>query len=270
MTRGLSWARTKARIHDLRRCSGRREPRGVREIARILNAEAIPARRGGPWSGEQVRRVLAEPRPDVETTSQVQEVLLPSQWLTKPQRDRIRQAAGRFTLEIEVLMATGLRRFELCGLKAGDVQVDGAQPVLVVRSGKGRRRPGPPRPGRPRSGGKRRVVALTPRLAGLLREHIEANHLRADRFLCRNSRGRPWKPDALGKMVKRVAVRAGLPHVHTHTFRHTFGTLCAQATPVVFFGKQMLGHSHLSTTEIYSHTVETQVSDALAKIDELL
>ena len=54
---------------------------------------------------------------------------------------------------------------------------------------------------------------------------------------------------------------------HPHTFRHTFGTnLIANGTDI-FVARDLLGHSHSSTTEIYVHTSWERRSEAIERLE---
>ena len=65
-------------------------------------------------------------------------------------------------------------------------------------------------------------------------------------------------------MVARYAVNAGiLKHVTPHTLRHTFATDLYRETTNIRLTQKALGHSNLTTTQIYTHIVDEQLEEAL-------
>ena len=77
-------------------------------------------------------------------------------------------------------------------------------------------------------------------------------------------------PDAsyTSKLLKRWTQTAGLrKHVTFHTRRHTFATTVtlSQKIPIETVSK-MLGHTSLSTTQIYAKVVDTKISEDMAAL----
>jgi len=61
-------------------------------------------------------------------------------------------------------------------------------------------------------------------------------------------------------MIKRYAKRAGIEkEIHPHTLRHTFGTDLYRETKNLRMVQKSLGHSHISTAEIYTHIVDDEL-----------
>lgn len=145
---------------------------------------------------------------------------------------------------VEVLYACGLRLSELQGLNLADVDIV-ADRVRVL--GKGR---------------KERIVPLG-RLAGVAlrryeprRDELVAAAEGADRrALFLSASGRRLSTRQIQKIVggflARVADETGLS---THSIRHSFATHLVDAGADLMAVKELLGHSSLSTTGIYTHT----------------
>ena len=103
----------------------------------------------------------------------------------------------RDRLLIKTAWRTGLRRVELAKLRPMDIH-DG---FLIVREGKG---------------GKDRVIPLLPSLETELGIYTQGME-----------RGRPifdLTPGSISNRIHILAVRAGVPHIHTHSLRHKFAT----------------------------------------------
>jgi integrase/recombinase XerD len=66
------------------------------------------------------------------------------------------------------------------------------------------------------------------------------------------------------QMLKRVAVKAGIQkNIHPHTLRHSFATDLYREASKIRLVQKALGHSHLSTTMIYTHILDEEFEEAL-------
>lgn len=142
---------------------------------------------------------------------------------------------------LETLYATGLRRMELAALKRYDIDLN--RQLLFVRAGKG---------------AKDRVVPLGERAALWIDKYlIEARpELVAGEpdALFVTDYGERISPAWLADKVKRYMRFAGIERTGaTHLFRHACATHMLENGADVRFLQEMLGHSQLSTTEIYTH-----------------
>jgi integrase/recombinase XerD len=152
---------------------------------------------------------------------------------------------------IETLYSTGIRRAELINLKLYDV--DTRNGTLMVREGKGK---------------KDRMLPLGER-AGLwidkytedIRPSLVIEPDNGTLFL--HEFGEPFHKNRLTDLVKKYIEQAGINKPGAcHIFRHTMATLMLDNGADIRFIQAMLGHSQLSTTEIY-----TQVS--IKKLKEI-
>jgi integrase/recombinase XerD len=150
---------------------------------------------------------------------------------------------------LETLYSTAIRRMELSSLKVHDL--DTRHGTLMVRLGKG---------------GKDRVVPVGARACAWLDRYLadvrpELLGARDAGTLFLTDFGEPFEKNRLGDLVKRYIARAGLDVPGAcHLFRHACATHMLENGADIRFIQALLGHSELSTTQIY-----TQVSIAKLK-----
>jgi len=152
---------------------------------------------------------------------------------------------------IEVLYATGLRVSELVSLRASDLHLD--QGYLQC-SGKGN---------------KQRVVPMGETAAAWVRRYLADGRpallrRRESPWLFPNMRGGA-RLSRLGvwKLVKAYGVRAGIrARLSPHVLRHSFATHLLERGADLRAIQSMLGHSDLSTTQIYTHVLEARLRQA--------
>jgi integrase/recombinase XerD len=177
------------------------------------------------------------------SVAQIEEVLNTCD-VTKPEGLRMRAM-------LETLYSTGIRRFELAGLKLFDVDIE--RGCLMVRLGKG---------------AKDRLVPVGDRACAWLgkylnevRPELVTNH--DDYTLFLDDDGRGFDPGKLGDHVKKHLTAAGVTHVGAcHLFRVACATHMLENGADIRFIQSLLGHAKLDTTQIY-----TLVS--LAKLKEV-
>ena len=155
---------------------------------------------------------------------------------------------------MELLYATGMRVSELVGLPVAAAR--GTPEMLLVRG----------------KGGKERMVPLSPPARAALTEWITvrdrmeekacANGKKPSRFLF-PSRGKSGHLSRSGfyLLVKKLAAKGGVSpaKVTPHTFRHALAThLLANGADLRSI-QTLLGHSDISTTEIYTHVLDERL-----------
>ena len=164
--------------------------------------------------------------------------------VTKPEGLRMRAM-------LEVLYSTGIRRFELAGVKLFDVDVE--RGALMVRQGKG---------------AKDRLVPLGDRACAWVDKYLREIRPELatgvdDYRLFVDDDGRGFTPERIGDQVKRQLVAAGIEHPGScHLFRVACATHMLENGADIRFIQSLLGHAKLDTTQIY-----TLVS--LAKLKEV-
>lgn len=142
---------------------------------------------------------------------------------------------------VELLFGTGLRVSELCSLTLS--RVDLSEGSIRVHG----------------KGSKERIIQICqPPILHILREYRAATirqHGAADsRPFFMNRFGRALSPQTVRHTIRSLAARAGITkRVTPHTFRHTFATLLLDEGVDIRFIQSILGHSSLTTTQIYTH-----------------
>jgi integrase len=140
---------------------------------------------------------------------------------------------------------TGLRRSEVIGLRARDLELN--EGVLIIKYR--------------RKGGKftAREVGETS-VYEALKDYLAAagrrNVLGSERPLwTRHDRaGRPGAPltsRAFVENLKAYAKEAGLPHIHLHQTRHTYARIVAEETGSFLEAQEALDHENAATTRVY-------------------
>ncbi len=142
---------------------------------------------------------------------------------------------------MEVMYGAGLRVSELIFLKLQDINLDAG--ILRVMG----------------KGSKERIVPigtqakkLTSQWLGTARPILLKNIPSEYLFIARA--GKPMTRQAFWKIIKKQALLAGLPQKITpHTLRHSFATHLLEGGADLRSVQTMLGHSDISTTQIYTH-----------------
>jgi integrase/recombinase XerD len=171
--------------------------------------------------------------PDVLTVEEVQRLL------RAPPRDTVLGIRDRAMLE--VLYAAGLRVSELLSLTLGQVNLD----LRFVRClGKGN---------------KERLVPLGRKAIAAVRRYLSDSRpellgKRQSELLFLNRYGRRMSRQGFWQKVKRYALAAGIKgQIYPHTLRHSFATHLLERGADLRAVQMMLGHSDISTTQIYTH-----------------
>jgi len=158
--------------------------------------------------------------------------------------------AWRDRLALELLYGAGFRVSELCALRYGQVSFDeGVARIL----GKG---------GKPRLCPLGRVAMSV--LEKWKREYASATGY-ADPVLV-GAKGKQWTPRAVQRMLKRYLSLAALPmDLSPHKIRHSYATHLLDNGADLRLVQELLGHSKLSTTQIYTHVNMGRLREAFAQ-----
>lgn len=157
-------------------------------------------------------------------------------------------------LVLELLFSTGLRVSELCDLTQNTFQLSGNCLRLLI-NGKGQ---------------KERVIQLTtPELLNLAKKYCDtfAKEIQSSGFILLNRRGNPLSPQSVRRIIERHSQRVhSTLHITPHMFRHTFATSLLEAGMDIRYIQSLLGHSSISTTQIYTHVTTYHQTLLLAEM----
>ena len=178
------------------------------------------------------------------------------QFLTEEEIDQLFAAPDTSTEEgirdralLEVMYGGGLRVSEMVTLKQTDVDIHSG---LVVCHGKG---------------SKERRVPIGKSAIHWLQQYIRVKAAygkmtSAHMFV---NRGRPLTRQFAWSMIKRYAAKAGVKDISPHTLRHSFATHLLQNGADSRSVQALLGHSDISTTQIYTHITDRHLRSSYDK-----
>ena len=150
----------------------------------------------------------------------------------------------------ELLFSSGMRISELCSLQPKDVNLyDGT--ILIY--GKGDK--------------ERRIQIGNESVISILRKYKEefADEIRKCQHFFTNQNGNPLSDQAVRRMINKYCSLAAIEmHITPHMFRHTFATSLLEADVDIRYIQEMLGHSSINITEIYTHVAVAKQRDILA------
>ena len=165
-------------------------------------------------------------------------------FLTEPETNRLletsaqsKKFAPRDKALFELMYSSGLRRSEVTGLKIKDVNYfNGVVKVL----GKGN---------------KERLVPVTDAALQAIKDYLACRaHPQPEEALFLNNHGKPLTGDGLAYIFKNTAISAHLARkVTPHSLRHSFATHLLNNGCDLRSLQEMLGHSSLAATQVYTH-----------------
>ena len=148
---------------------------------------------------------------------------------------------------IELMYSTGIRVSELAGIRVGDLQLDAGCLRCIGKGNKERLVPV----------GKKALAVVEAYLKKSRPELLRDN---ASAHLFLNQRGRAMDRITIWKMMGRYGRKAALRKpLKPHTLRHSFATHLLDRGADLRSVQMMLGHSDISTTQIYTHVVEERL-----------
>lgn len=181
------------------------------------------------------------------TVGQMEELLLAPQNKAKKTKQAPSWMALRDQAILELLYGAGLRRAELLGLRVRDVDTI-AETVRVLGKGS-----------------KERICPIGPEAVRAVQAYRQAAKIQEGPLFLNKSR-RALSPAGLSLILRRYTTAARLPAGTTpHKLRHSFATHLLDAGADLRSVQTLLGHAHLSTTQIYTHVTTERLKKVYQK-----
>ncbi|MFH0808065.1 MAG: tyrosine-type recombinase/integrase [archaeon] len=150
-----------------------------------------------------------------------------------------------------LIYGVGLRVSELTNLKILDLNLP--EKIGHIRQAKGK---------------KDRIFNIPEFLFDQLEHQVEKQSALNQTYLFSGRSGKISTRN-IQKIISQASKRAGLQNVHTHTLRHSFATHLLEEGIDIRRIQELLGHSNLSTTQIYTHVSNEELKKIKSPIESL-
>ena len=152
---------------------------------------------------------------------------------------------------IELLFSSGIRISELCALQPHHINLyDGT----ILIHGKGNK--------------ELRIQIANSSVLHILNEYYNEfyNEIQNCNYFFANQKGTPLSDQIVRRTINKYADLAAINlHITPHMFRHTFATSLLEANVDIRYIQEMLGHSSINITEIYTHVAVAKQRDILLR-----
>jgi site-specific recombinase XerD len=152
-----------------------------------------------------------------------------------------------------VLGFTGMRLKEIVGLDLQDIDLTTRQVRVVGK------------------GSKERFIPLNDMVVEALKEYLSERPATAEAAVFLGRGGRRISPSTVKHIVPKYAREAGIfrKGISPHKLRHTFATLLHMKDVDILEIQSLLGHSSITSTQIYTHTHPGRLKSAVDKLTDL-
>ncbi len=155
-------------------------------------------------------------------------------------------------LIIGLIYSSGLRVSECVSLKVNELDLDGK--IIRVKSGKGN---------------KDRITILSEVVVKELRRYILTLD-KDEAYLFPSSKGSNLSVRNIQKLIQKAAIKACIKKkVSPHILRHSFATHLLEGGTDIRLIQELLGHSSISTTELYTHISSQRLKTVKSPLDSL-
>jgi len=160
--------------------------------------------------------------------------------------------AGRDRTIIEFLYSTGIRVSECANMKIANLDLN--EGMARVKGGKGN---------------KDRLIILSKKWIHNLKKYLKRKKIQSE-FVFSKKNGKPITSDTIERMVKKCAEKAGIQRkVTPHVLRHSFATHLLESGENIRKIQELLGHSNLATTQIYTFVSTEELKKVQSPLDRL-
>ena len=157
----------------------------------------------------------------------------------------------RYEMLFELIQNSGLRISEALKLKVLDIYIVDGMAKTVRTVGKG---------------DKERVVPVPEKFGARFGVWLNGRE-KGEYIFAMKEGGPPPTQNAARKMLKKMIEKAGLDkHITPHKLRHTYATRLLEAGAELIDIQALLGHSDISTTQIYAHVNQERLAGVVAKL----
>lgn len=161
--------------------------------------------------------------------------------------DLINKYSYRNKAMIELMYSSGLRISELINLKLYDINLDIGNVRVMGK------------------GSKERLIPVDDYAINYLKKYIEEYRIllntKNSDYLFLNNRGTNISRQAFFKIIKEIAIKKNIKtEFSPHTLRHSFATHLLENGADLRSIQEMLGHSNVTTTQIYTHVSDKVVN----------
>lgn len=150
---------------------------------------------------------------------------------------------------LEILFATGVRVSELCSLQYSSINLNEGTIKIYGK------------------GAKERIIQVSnPDVIAAINAYYKAfsTQIQNTGYFFVNRLGRQLSDQSVRNMIGRYVSLSGInQHITPHMFRHSFATLLLEEDVDIRYIQQLLGHSSITTTQIYTHVTSKKQRDIL-------
>lgn len=197
---------------------------------------------------DSIERIASKRKlPDVLTESEVENVLNFVRESSAGKNGHKKKKNLRTTCIIEILYATGMRVSELTTLRVSDLRLQ--RRILNVLG----------------KGDKQRIVPITVRTANIIKEWKEYVPESSDYLFPSYGMSGHITRDSINKLLADISLETNIDRkrLTPHKLRHAFATHIMNRGADIRVVQELLGHSSISTTEIYTHILESRMVESL-------
>ena len=217
-------------------------------FSHLAYEESIPE---NPFDKLRIKIKVSKSLPAVLSLAEVESILVQLQ----RQKQQFDKSSSQYQFQlrdiaiVELLFATGIRVSELWFLTIGNISIEFTSITIL---GKGNK--------------ERRIPITNPNTRKALLDYYREckTTIASCDFFFINRLGNRISEQSVRFLVKRVAKAAGITREITpHVFRHTFATLLLEANIDIRYIQELLGHSSIAITQIYTHVSHSRTVEIL-------